>query len=296
MRARVRIRCLSGGRTGRATCRTAAAQFLAVLSCLAAASCAVIGPTIPMEPGAGKTGAAFDGDRRACMAETDRRLQPIADRLNGEAANSRQIQDNNRYIQIAYDDAWGRCMSDRGNTFAPSAVPALGVPAPPTLELALAGDKPVSDASETPALSDADSEAAKRFVAPRVRALLAACPGERIAVAAHDAQIVPGAVARLIVLTQPGGGDCLGHIGESDVLVQRIAGGPWATLLAAEPGSIGVRLDRHAGRRDVEIRSFGECVYGYRWDGEKYAPFDARDCTLPAPAGVGDYAGRIREP
>jgi hypothetical protein len=240
-----------------------------------------------MEPSAGKTDAAFDGDRRACMAVTDGQLQPVADRLNGQAADPRRIQDNNRYIQVAYDDAWGRCMTARGNAFAPSAVPALGVPAPPTLELALAGDKPVSDASETPA---------KRFVAPRVRALLAACPGERIAVAAHDAQIVPGVAARLIVLTQPGGGDCLGHIGESDVLVQRIAGGGWATLLDAEPGSIGIRLDRHAGYRDVEIRSFGDCIYGYAWDGEKYAPSDARNCTLPAPAGVGDYAGRIREP
>lgn len=60
--------------------RTASALALALL-----ASCMLIGPSAPVSPGPGKSPAAFDADRAACMRATDRELQPVANELTGAA-------------------------------------------------------------------------------------------------------------------------------------------------------------------------------------------------------------------
>ena len=260
-------------------------------------ACTTIGPTVPVGPGAGKSQEDFGTDRKACMAQTDRMLQPVANRANLQAATTQDVVASNRRIQVAYDRSYGACMASRGNLVPAPAVPLPSEPMPPTPELALAGPLPVSDASNELALSDPDSLAAKQSVSPKVRSLMAGCPGETIAAAAYDAPLRPGLTARLVVLTQPHGGDCLGHIGESDFLVARTAGGGWRILLAAEPGSIGIRMGSHGGYRDVELRSFGSCVYAYRWNGRAFYPLvaDTHDCTLPAPVAPGGYADAIRE-
>ena len=264
---------------------------------LMTASCTTIGPTIPVSPGAGKSQEEFQTDRKACMARTDQALQPVANRANLQAANIQDVADSNKRIQLAYDQSYDTCMASRGNLVPAPAVPLPSEPMQPSLPPTLASSLPVSDASNEPALSDPDSLAAKQSVAPKLRALLAGCPGESIAVMAYDAPLRPGVTARLVVLTQPSGGDCLGHIGESDFLVARTPGGAWRTLLAAEPGSVGVRASSHGGYRDGELRSFGSCVYGYRWNGRAFYPVaaDTHDCTLPAPVAPGGYANAIRE-
>ena len=101
--------------------------------------------------------------------------------------------------------------------------------------------------------------------------------------------------ARLLALTQPHGGGCLGHVGESDFLVARRPDGTWRTLLSAEPGSLGIRPAGHGGYREMELRSFGLCIYTYRWNGLAFYPADAHDCTLPAPAQPGRDDDAVRE-
>ncbi len=268
-----------------------------VVPALMVASCTTIGPTIPVGPGAGKSQDEFERDRKGCMAATDQALQPVATRTNLQATTTQDVVDSNQRIQVAYDRAYDACMASRGNLVSAPAVPMPSVPMQPTLEPTLAAALPVSDASNMPALSDPDSLAAKRSVSPKVRALLAGCTGETIAVMAYDAPLRPGITARLVALTQPNGGDCLGHIGESDFLVTKAPGTGWRTLLAAEPGSIGIRAGSHGGYRDVELRSFGSCVYAYRWNGQAFYPAaaDTHDCTLPAPVAPGGYADAIRE-
>ena len=268
-----------------------------VVAALMVASCTEIGPTIPVGPGAGKSHDEFERDRKVCMAATDQALQPVATRANLQATTTQDVVDSNQRIQVAYDQSFDTCMASRGNLVPAPTVPPPSVPMPPSLPPALANSLPVSDASNMPDLADPESLDAKASVSPKVRALLAACPGETIAVAAYDAPLRPGITARLVALTQPNGGDCLGHIGESDLLIIKAAGGNWRTVLAAEPGSIGIRAGSHGGYRDVELRSFGSCVYGYRWNGQAFYPAaaDTHDCTLPAPVAPGSYADAIRE-
>ena len=225
------------------------------------------------------------------MARTDRLLQPVATAANLQASSTQDVAASNERIQISYDQSYGDCMSARGNVVSAAATPPVPDPARP----AVANASDIVDASNTPALSDAASQEAKRFIGPKVRALLKGCPGEKIAISAHDAPLGPGVVARLVALNQPDGGDCLGHIGESDYLVLKTPGGGWRILLAAEPGSIVVRANSQDGsHRDLELRSFGSCIYAYRWDGGAYHAAGAQDCTLPAPVAPEGYAGAIR--
>ena len=265
----------------------------AIPMCLALASCTEIGPMVAVAPGAGKSAPEYGQDRRECMAQTDRELQPVADAGMLHDRTTGEMAAGNARIQAAYDRSYGSCMAARGNLVPAPAVPLPGAPMPPTPELAV--PMPTWDASNLPVLSDADSNAARASIAPEVHTLLAACPGETIAVAAYDPILAPGVTARLLALTQPNGGGCLGHIGEADFLVARRHDGTWRTLLSAEPGSLGIRPAGHGGYREVELRSFGTCVYGYRWNGLEFYPADAHDCTLPAPVEPGRDADAVRE-
>ncbi len=86
-------------------------------------ACAVIGPTVPMTPSPGKMAEAFESDHRTCMAITDRRLQPVADELDGPKADLRQVAANNELIQEAYNRSYIDCMAARGNVPPSAAVP-----------------------------------------------------------------------------------------------------------------------------------------------------------------------------
>ena len=126
-------------------------------------------PTVPVTPGAGKSQAAFYADRRLCMATTDHAVQPVADRMNAAAETADQVQPNNEQIQRRYNDSFGRCVAARGNALAaPAIAQAAGPPTAPA-------SPAVHDRSNSPALFDPQSQAAKRFIAPTVRELLAAC-------------------------------------------------------------------------------------------------------------------------
>ena len=260
---------------------------LSAVPVLASSCTTSIGPTIVVTPGVGKSQAAFYADRRGCMATTDQALQPIADRMNAAAQTADQVQANNDQIQRLYNDSFGRCMSAQGNAVAaPAIAQAAGPPA-------ASASPAVLDRSNSQALSDPQSQAAKHSIAPTVRELLAACTGETIEVDAYDAPISPSRTARLLALTQPHGGSCFGQPGENDYLVVP-SGRGWSKLLAAEPGSIGILDSTHLGYADVELRSLGSCVFTYQWNGEAYGMSASRDCPFAAPPSVGDVVGKIR--
>ena len=107
-------------------CRWGAPRAAALLLLLMSASCAVIGPTVHVEPGPGKTQAAFNDDRTSCGRLTDRQLQPVADRLNGPGATPQQIAANNRQIQASYDAVFADCMASHGNILGADAAAAAG--------------------------------------------------------------------------------------------------------------------------------------------------------------------------
>ncbi len=117
----------------RRACRGGTPRVAALLLSLMSASCAVIGPTVHVEPGPGKSQAAFDDDRTGCGRLTDRQLQPVADRLNGPGATPQQIAANNRQIQASYDAVFANCMASRGHILGADAAAAgsvAPVPAP----------------------------------------------------------------------------------------------------------------------------------------------------------------------
>lgn len=90
------------------------AALAAVLVLLPAAACTMIGPTVATGPGPGKSPAAFDANRRDCMAEADRHLQPIANRINTLGTPLAQVAANNRQLQADYDRGFAGCMMARG--------------------------------------------------------------------------------------------------------------------------------------------------------------------------------------
>ena len=236
--------------------------------------CAVIGPTITVTAGPGKSSIDWDRDQRECRAATDATLQPQANAMNRAATSTDQIAANNARIQQMYDAEYGGCLMARGDLVPALAVPQPPVPTPPAPEVAVLEGTRGNDATVSAGLFDAISEGAKRAVAGRVAEFLAACPGESIAVDAHDAPISMGVTARLVGLTQPAGGDCLGSMGEQDYLLVR-HGSRWSTLLA---GYLGIRDTVHAGYRDVELRSRGSCVFTYAWTGRAYAAAGSNGC------------------
>jgi hypothetical protein len=245
--------------------------FALAAATISVGSCTrLIGPTVPVGPGDGKSEAAFEADRRGCTSATDRAVQPMANDLNlrGLARTRAQVDADNARIQDAYDASFVRCMTDRGEVV--SAPPKPGGPAG-------APDEELLDASNSPVLTDANSRAAQLVVAKDVRQLRRACPGEEIQVQAHAAPIADGVKARLVVVSQPRGGVCMGARGETDYLLAKGAHG-WSLLLA---GIIGIRQGVHAGFRDVQLAGLGaNCSYDYQWDGARYREVRATDCPV----------------
>ena len=86
---------LAGQRHRSAATLTAAALLLS--------ACTVVGPTVPVQPSAGKSPLAFRGDHAACMASTTAQVQPVADRG----------RDRVDVIQRMFDAAYGGCMAAR---------------------------------------------------------------------------------------------------------------------------------------------------------------------------------------
>lgn len=104
----------------------AALVLLAVLP----SACTVIGPTARVAPGPGKLPDAFASDRRGCMAEVDRRLQPVADRINAPGTPPSAIAANIAGLQADYDGGFMGCMAARGNLPDPALVRPAAFPAP----------------------------------------------------------------------------------------------------------------------------------------------------------------------
>ena len=115
-------------------------------------------------------------------------------------------------------------------------------------------------------------------------------PGDTVRIDAHEAPIAPGVVARLVGLTEPQGGDCLGSMGEIDYLVVLRRPG-WSTLLS---GYLGILDSAHAGYRDVELRSRGACLFVYGWTGSSYRNIASNGCEDEHSPPVGGYADEIR--
>ncbi len=224
------------------------------------------------------------------MAETDAALQPVADAMNTGAVTIGRMEAVNARLQEMYDESYGHCLLARNDLVPAPAIPLRGVPVPPTPEAALVGGQRAIEASTTPGLSDPESMDAERFVAGETRDLRAACPGDTVRLDVHDAPVSPGIVARLVGLTEPHGGDCLGSMGELDYLVAKRPSG-WATLLS---GYLGILGTSHAGYRDVESRSRGVCVFEFGWTGASYAVAGSNGCDADAPPPPGGPDGKSR--
>ena len=252
----------------------------AVASPLLAGGCAtlgpavVIGPSVTVQPGPGRSAASLAMDRRACTAETDRQVQPAADRISaGARAGLPQPASVSAQVQILYDQAYGPCMASRGNIVGTGG---------PTRQLArLPQGRPGPSPTNT-GLSDPDSTAALSVLAGTIAGFRRDCEGERIEVSTTEAVLSPSSNARSIVLSTPGGGSCFGQPGQNAYLVAKV-GGTWRTLLKAEPGSIQISDATHNGYGDAEVHSLGMCVYTYRWDGSCYVQSSASGCVTAAP-------------
>ena len=101
-----------------------------VLLAFLPSACTVIGPTARVTPGPGKSPDAFASDRRGCMAEVDRRLQPVADRINAPGTPPSTIAANNAGLQADYDEGFVGCMAARGNLPDRALVRSAAFPAP----------------------------------------------------------------------------------------------------------------------------------------------------------------------
>lgn len=247
---------------------------------LGMAGCASIGPTVKVTPGPAKSASDWQGDVRGCMAVTDARLQPIANGMNAVIRSIDRIRADNARIQDMYDNSYGSCMAAHGNVVAVAA-PAAAAPQTP----------PASGASDRPS-SDPESRNAERALASTIWETSGNCHG--VTITTTDAPLSTSRVARLVVLAQPNGDGCFGQPGQNAYLVAK-AGSGWATLLAAEPGSIGILSASHAGYHDVEFRSLGLCIYTYRWTGQAYARAGSHDCPVDDPPTVGGIARKIRD-
>ena len=240
---------------------------LAASALLLSACATLIGPTVHVQPSAGKPPFAFQGDHAACMASTTAQVQPIADRRSDSTAT----------IQGMFNAAYGGCMAARGNTVL-AAAPAT---TPAGIGMGEGG------------LSDPDSRAARQSLAGVIDGFRRDCDGERIAVTVTEAAVSPAVEARMVELTTPGGGNCFGQPGSNAYLLAK-AGGGWRRLLSAEPGSIAVLKARHGGYADLELSSLGMCVHGYRWNGAKYVQAGSHGCVTAAPPAMGTLPKAIR--
>ncbi len=240
---------------------------LAASALLLSACATLIWPTVPVQPSAGKSPFAFQGDRAACMASTTAQVQPVAVRR----------ADSTAAIQGMFNAAYGACMAARGNVVlaaAPATASGMG-------------------GTGAGGLSDPDSLAARQSLGAVIDGFRRNCDGERIAVTVTEAALSPAVEARMIELTTPGGGNCFGQPGRNAYLVAK-AGGGWRRLLSAEPGSITALSTRRNGYADLELNSLGACAYTYRWTGGRYARAGSRDCGTAAPPTLGTLSGAVR--
>ena len=103
-------------------------RYLACLSLVVPlGACVAIGPTIPVTPAPGRSQAAFNEDRRACMSLTDQQVQPVANRSSvAVLAGTGQGTSSPADLQILYNNSFAQCMAARGNLVEQpvSAMPA----------------------------------------------------------------------------------------------------------------------------------------------------------------------------
>ena len=128
-----------------------------------------------------------------------------------------------------------------------------------------------------PALASPVDEAAR---SPALTAKLAefrqACSDERIDAATTPVKIAPRATAVLVKLTSSKG-QCFGQPGENDYLMVDGASG-WRSVLAAEPGSIGVGKPDAKGFATVTLYGLGQCKITYNRVGSRYRATATKDC------------------
>ena len=252
-----------------------------LLAAATSAGCVMIGPTVPVTPGAGRTSAAFNDDRRACMAATDQQVQPVADRraaAAGQGARGPTI--TNADLQRMYNETYGQCMTARGNVVATTA----------------GGPRFASDSLQAATnLTDPDSNAARAAVQDIVANYQKSCPGERIVVTVTDAPLASSAKVRLVALSTPYGGTCFGQPGQNTYVLAKQGTG-WTRLLSAEPGSIDVLPGTHRGYRDLRMNSLGMCTYAYGWNGSRYVQTGSDQCATAAPPTVSTLAQASRSP
>ena len=230
-------------------------------------ACTMVGPTLFVGPGPGRTQASLAVDRQACMAQTDTALRPIS---LGPGMTTAKVQE-------MYNSSYGQCMADKGNLVAGrSAVSRL-----------------TPGMAEANPQNDSDSAAARRSLSNVIAEFARSCEGERIEAKVTSVTLAPSLHARLVTLSTPDGGMCFGQPGQNDYLLVK-SGSSWGRLLAAEPGSIEVLAGRHAGRADVALHSLGMCVYTYRWNGAAYAQAASRDCATATPATMQTLPSAIR--
>lgn len=115
-----------------------------LLLALLPAACVAIGPSVNVAPGPGKSPGAFASDRRSCMADIDRRLQPVADQINTLGISASTNASNNQRLQRDYDRGFSDCMAARGNVpdtalMQPVAFAASATPPAPVLSKAVEG-------------------------------------------------------------------------------------------------------------------------------------------------------------
>ncbi len=157
----------------------------------------LFGPTVPVQPAPGRAPAAFLADRRACMAQTDAQLQPVADRRGGTPAR----------IHAMYDASYGRGMASHCNVVAAEAGSAA------------------AGGTASPGLRDPDSAGARRSLAAVIAGFRRNCGCERIDVRVTEAVLSSSAEARIVELTTPDGGNCFDQPGQDTCLVAKAGQG-----------------------------------------------------------------------
>ena len=242
------------------------------------AACVAIGPKVPVTPAAGRSQAAFDEDRRACMTATDQQVQPIANRAATTALAGRQGAMTTTDLQRLYDASYGQCMAARSNLVA--AAPSG--PRFPSESLQNATD-----------LTDPDSMSARQSVQDLLTGFARSCPGERIVVNVTDAPIASTSTIRLVALSTPYGGSCFGQPGQNTYLLAK-RGPDWSRLLSAEPGSIDILPSSRGGYHEVRLNSLGQCTYRYAWNGSRYVQTSADHCMTATAQTLGELASAIR--
>jgi hypothetical protein len=225
--------------------------------------------------GPGVAGAAparseeeWRADRAACIADADRGAESLATARDTAVGGARPARVGGGELQRAYDGIYGRCMAARGYDVAGLALAATPAPRP---------DDAVARMTEALALAppmDAISASAARHLDPQVQWFRGACPGRTIAVDVRPAMIARDAVTRVVSMTEPHGGSCLGAKAELSYLVQLQSDG-WRTLVE---GPLAIAEESHAGHHDVVVQGVGRCVRTFAWTSRGYAEASQEAC------------------